>query len=726
MKKINKSLLKAGAFACLVACYGTANAAWVNVSLKKSDNTGYENATVSYLLPGRTSFALLGNTNSNGELSTSLGNTTGQYVIRILAGHNVQYDTFNIVNSSDVHYISNQLVKKYAKYTSSQDVPYVDANLRIQSTLNSSSINLRTNNEGMVEFEAFPNSQFKIIVKGNDRTFDHSFDVNAADTFNIHTVKLNIHWPYNAKYKIIGNRYYNLGNASTKTVELLPGNLEIDLTKDGIVSTHDVNLPYNGTSKVIDITPVRILLKNSNNDFDGMNGQVQFKIGSGYWSNRENINDGHITKLLNGSYANTELYSSVIFNGARRELPINNNISIFNTHKLNIYWPHELIGFGTTQNTGIVKSYEVFSGSHSINFVSTYRTYGTHRISIPVSIDIPDENYEITAVALRTFKNDKKLLKSDAVLNVKISNVEHSTNIMNNGCEIIILEGNKTNDLIGATISKWGKSAHINNRKIIDINHLLDYTFASLALNTIASSSDPVIDYKTVLNGSYQTIATGNANTPVVLDVIPTTYNFQATHAGSIEPKYALNVVAGNNHYDFQLNKITINYVDANNMPLEGGEMYRIANPDLLATSDINGKAEYFKFNVSGGTEAISLQDPIRNYNKPQTQFTLTARQDGEFTLINPNSYASPVSDFMTLEASTVSVYPNPANDYIQVKMNADKGEVYIYNTVGQLVYSNLNVVNNQTIDVTTLPTGNYNVIILANDQKEVIKMAKN
>lgn len=566
MKKINKSLFKAGAFACLAACSGTANAAWVNVSLKKSDNTGYENATVSYLLPGRTSFALLGHTNANGELSKSLGNTTGQYVIRILAGHNVQYDTFNIVNSSDVYYVSNQLVKKYAKYTSSQDDPYVNANLRIQSTLNSSSINLRTNNEGMVEFEAFPNSQFKIIASKSDRTFEHSFDVNAADTFNIHTVKLNIHWPYNAKYKIIGNRYYNLGNASTKTVELLPGNLEIDLTKDGIVSTHDVNLPYNGTSKVIDITPVRVLLKNSNDDFDGMNGEVQFKINNGNWSGREYFMDGQYTKILNGHYSNEEVFTTLSYNGSKEVLPAINNIVNYKTSEVKIHWPYEITAYGTTINDGNIKIYESLNGNYTLSFVTTYRTFATHRIASSATINVSNENIELTPLFLRTFNSNNVLIYTDATFNININNVFHSSNNVTNRTLMLLLDGNMTD-----------------------------------------ASIDGVI-----INGMY-------------------------------EQDIDLATISSKNHF-----------VD---------------------------------------------------YKVPS---------------------AAPVTDFMTLETSAVSVYPNPANDYIQVRMNADKGEVYIYNTIGQLVYSNLNVVNNQSIDVTTLPTGNYNVIILANDQKEVIKMAKN
>ena len=76
---------------------------------------------------------------------------------------------------------------------------------------------------------------------------------------------------------------------------------------------------------------------------------------------------------------------------------------------------------------------------------------------------------------------------------------------------------------------------------------------------------------------------------------------------------------------------------------------------------------------------------------------------------------------------STVRLYPNPANDYLDLDLTTYKGEnvaVFMYNKFGQQVITRQIEQSGSTLrlDVSTQSVGNYLIRITAKGKKDVLK----
>ncbi|RYD98173.1 MAG: T9SS type A sorting domain-containing protein [Sphingobacteriales bacterium] len=93
---------------------------------------------------------------------------------------------------------------------------------------------------------------------------------------------------------------------------------------------------------------------------------------------------------------------------------------------------------------------------------------------------------------------------------------------------------------------------------------------------------------------------------------------------------------------------------------------------------------------------------------------------DGIFTL----SHVAKV--MLTCEANVISVSPNPATGTFQIAGLETAGEMQLYNIIGQQVLKQQIEAGASKIDITTLPSGNYNLIILdAYGSKTTFKLVK-
>jgi hypothetical protein len=68
-----------------------------------------------------------------------------------------------------------------------------------------------------------------------------------------------------------------------------------------------------------------------------------------------------------------------------------------------------------------------------------------------------------------------------------------------------------------------------------------------------------------------------------------------------------------------------------------------------------------------------------------------------------------------TDEIVSISIFPNPATELISIESN-NATSIHIFNTVGQVVYSNLNPSTIQSVDVSTFETGIYIVEVKNNE----------
>lgn len=595
MKKINKSLLTVGAFACLSACYSVSNAASLNLNLKKSDNSGYANAIVTYKSPSASYFSLLGYTDSNGSLVTTSQtlHEVGEYVLEIYADHSLITDTFEVNTLEDVVNLNKASIGKYIKYTNSNNEPYVGESFSVRNTNNWSAIELTSDANGIATFETFENANFYLEVSKNNQNFSRVFGANEGDTMFLHTVAANIHWPHSLSHSGYNGANYDLtGNSPVKTIEVLPSLVKMKFTSESnsgpVTNDFSLNIPYDANNKNFDYTP------------------VQFRVHKA---------DGTL---------------------ASGEFPLTYNL---------------------------------------------------------------------------------------------LNEAENSITSNNNGTAMVVLEGNATTRRITGRAYKLGKHQNdlSNGLTVASKSNVLDFKLSSLTFNTLASGDAKTINYRLPATSGYYTFTSGETNTPLELELFPTTYNFQAEYNGTISTNYAFDLGATPRSHDYTLNKVTVRYHDANSNPLAGGRISRIASSAVnLGTTDASGEIVYYRFVTDTYNEPLRLNDAGRGFNINQQYALLTEGQDHIEIFVNPNVTAPvPVSDLLTLNAN-VNVYPNPATDFIQVKMDAAQGEVYIYNTVGQLVYNNANVANNETISVSSLSTGVYNVVIVSNDKKETVRIVKN
>ena len=79
------------------------------------------------------------------------------------------------------------------------------------------------------------------------------------------------------------------------------------------------------------------------------------------------------------------------------------------------------------------------------------------------------------------------------------------------------------------------------------------------------------------------------------------------------------------------------------------------------------------------------------------------------------------------ISKSNVSVYPNPAQDFLNVKgLELNNAQVQILDISGRIVNTSLFKVNNSTIDISSLSQGTYHLVLYNNSEKvDIVKFLK-
>ena len=73
------------------------------------------------------------------------------------------------------------------------------------------------------------------------------------------------------------------------------------------------------------------------------------------------------------------------------------------------------------------------------------------------------------------------------------------------------------------------------------------------------------------------------------------------------------------------------------------------------------------------------------------------------------------------VDNNNLFIYPNPANDYVNVNATVNLQNIEIYSIDGQLLISEIVDTNNVKIDVSNLPSGTY-ILRAANQSALLIK----
>lgn len=95
------------------------------------------------------------------------------------------------------------------------------------------------------------------------------------------------------------------------------------------------------------------------------------------------------------------------------------------------------------------------------------------------------------------------------------------------------------------------------------------------------------------------------------------------------------------------------------------------------------------------------------------------------FAHVNPDGnggfdlYPKPLSTHLG-DPPSVSVYPNPATNYISVNKDENIKSIVVFNLVGRKLKTIENVQKNEHYDVTNLPKGMYLVQVIGTDNKVI------
>ncbi len=187
---------------------------------------------------------------------------------------------------------------------------------------------------------------------------------------------------------------------------------------------------------------------------------------------------------------------------------------------------------------------------------------------------------------------------------------------------------------------------------------------------------------------------------------------------------YAVTVIDGNNCY------ATISIAVSEPTPLTFTTTF--TNPTAIHLTDGT-----IQFSASGSTPGYSFSiDSGSSYSNLSTFNGLGENcyhvfvKDTNNCVAGPDTVCltDPTTGILDVANETMTVYPNPATDYIMVKTNrVSPGELSLINSVGEMVF-NMNVTDKETrLNLSALSKGNYmlNLKTATGNQRKLITLVR-
>lgn len=129
----------------------------------------------------------------------------------------------------------------------------------------------------------------------------------------------------------------------------------------------------------------------------------------------------------------------------------------------------------------------------------------------------------------------------------------------------------------------------------------------------------------------------------------------------------------------------------------------------------INPKAA--SLNKSGGFYLVSGSTGHVSYFYNQTQGLQVLQESSDFLYDILCTNASNIKEENS-EASIITLYPNPARDFIQLNSSYKINQVEVFSIEGKKVLSQIG--NRKSLNITELPKGTYFVVITTNDKQPI------
>lgn len=194
----------------------------------------------------------------------------------------------------------------------------------------------------------------------------------------------------------------------------------------------------------------------------------------------------------------------------------------------------------------------------------------------------------------------------------------------------------------------------------------------------------------------FENNGTGNAQNIVVKDVIDTS-KFDISTLVPLSGSHSFETrITNTNNVEFIFQNINLPFANETN---DGYVTFKIkTKPTLVLGNSFSNTANiYFDYNA-----------PIVTNEATTTVANVLSNQDFVFS-------------------NYLSISPNPAKDFLNLKMkqDIDISTISIYNVLGQVVQIIPNAKNTQTIDVSSLKTGNYIIKIVSDKGTSSSKFIK-
>lgn len=124
--------------------------------------------------------------------------------------------------------------------------------------------------------------------------------------------------------------------------------------------------------------------------------------------------------------------------------------------------------------------------------------------------------------------------------------------------------------------------------------------------------------------------------------------------------------------------------------------------------STVTGTASYLW--TFGNGESSTEESPMYTYDTAGTYMVCLEITDdcGTASVCETITVAAMPTSIESLSQHDLSIYPNPASDFINLSAEENIDRIEIYNMLGQQVLSKYINSNNTQVDINRLPTGNY------------------
>lgn len=173
----------------------------------------------------------------------------------------------------------------------------------------------------------------------------------------------------------------------------------------------------------------------------------------------------------------------------------------------------------------------------------------------------------------------------------------------------------------------------------------------------------------------------------------------------------------------------------------DAAQFQPLVNATWFVVPEIGGYVRYKMKLMWPQSKEVNSFDRNNCYISDYTSNTWSSKAGGAATLtgglysitdtINQDQKAFSVFDNNTkvsvndvVNNTQVHIYPNPVSDVLNIEMNNNKPvHALIYNTTGQVVYSN--TLTNNSINIAALPTGVYHMQLFNDDVNTAIQFVK-